>query len=196
MTKPRGPYNVPRKDYETKLEALRLRSLDRYHMDTYGRVLTTPEEIMKFANDPYARARAEGYRSGLEVLVAGQLSGAGVEVQYEMFSMRYTIPERLAKYSPDFILPNGIIIETKGRFVTEDRKKHKLIKEQFPMLDIRIVFSNPSSKIGKKSKTTYAMWCDRLGILYSKRLIPLEWIKEPPNLERIQAAEKILGWRP
>jgi len=112
-----------------------------------------------------------------------------------MFTMRYTIPERLSRYTPDFVLPNGIIIETKGRFVTEDRKKHKLIREQYPNLDIRIVFSNPNSKIGKKSTTTYAMWCDRLGIPYAKRMIPLEWIRADPDKDRVEAARKILGWQ-
>jgi hypothetical protein len=110
--------------------------------------------------------------------------------------MKYTIPERLAKYTPDFLLPNGIIIETKGRFVTEDRKKHKLIREQFPDLDIRIVFSNPNSKIGKKSKTTYAMWCDHLGIPYAKRVVPQHWIDDEPNEARLEAAAKALGWQP
>ena len=49
-----------------------------------------------------------------------------------------------------------IIIETKGRFVTADRQKMLLVKEQYPDLDIRFVFSNPNSRISKKSKTTYA----------------------------------------
>lgn len=139
-------------------------------------------------------ANAAGYRSGLEELISHQLIGAGVPVQYELFTMKYVIPERLARYTPDFILPNGIVIETKGRFVTEDRKKHKLIREQFPDLDLRIVFSNPNTKIGKKSQTSYAMWCERLGIPFAKRLIPIEWIKENPDPRRIEAAKKILGW--
>ena len=39
-----------------------------------------------------------------------------------------------------FRLDNGIIIETKGAFNSADRKKHKLIKEQHPELDIRFMF--------------------------------------------------------
>jgi len=79
---------------------------------------------------------------------------------------------------PDFKLPNGIIVETKGRFVLADRKKHKLIKEQHPELDIRFVFSNSNTKISKKSKTTYGAWCEKLGILYADKTIPEEWLKE------------------
>ena len=53
-----------------------------------------------------------------------------------------------SKYKPDFVLPNGIIIETKGQFLSSDRTKHKLIAKQNPLLDIRFVFSNPNTKIG------------------------------------------------
>lgn len=142
------------------------------------------------------KGRAAGYRSGLEELVADQLTAAGIRFAYEGFPLKYTVPERLAKYTADFVLPNGIIVETKGRFVTADRTKHRLIKEQHPDLDIRFVFSNPNATIGKKSKTTYAMWCDRLGIQYAKRLIPEAWLKEKPRKDRIDAAKRVLNWQP
>lgn len=142
------------------------------------------------------RGRAAGYRSGLEVAVARQLEELGVPFEYEQFTIRYTVPERLAKYTPDFILPSGIVIETKGRFVTADRTKHRLIREQFPDLDIRIVFSNPNATIGKKSKTTYAMWSERLGIPYAKGTIPAAWLKEKPSKSRIAAAIAVLDWTP
>ena len=60
-------------------------------------------------------------------------------------------------YTPDFELPNGIIIESKGRFVAADRKKHLLVQKQHPELDIRFVFSNSKAKISKGSKTTLCM---------------------------------------
>ena len=78
-------------------------------------------------------------------------------------------------YGPAY-LSNGVIVETKGRFVTADRQKHKLIKEQHPTKDIRFVFSNPNAKIGKKSTTTYAMWCDKHGFKFAKGFIPKEWL--------------------
>jgi hypothetical protein len=68
----------------------------------------------------------------------------------------YITPATPHKYCPDFRLPNGIYIETKGRFETADRKKHLLIKEQHPELDIRFVFTRSKSTISKTSKTTYA----------------------------------------
>ena len=138
-----------------------------------------------------ARGIAEGYRSGLELTVSQQLAEAGVEAQYEAVTLKYDVPSRKAKYTPDFVLPNGIIVETKGRFVTADRTKHRLINEQHPDLDIRFVFSNPNSKIGKKSNTTYAMWCDRLGIPYAAKTIPAEWLKEAKKPGRIAAIKAL-----
>jgi hypothetical protein len=120
-----------------------------------------------------------GWRSGLEELVGKQLDDLGVAYEYEKLTIHYTVPARKAKYTPDFeILSNGIIVETKGRFVTADRKKHLMIKEQHPNLDIRFVFSNPKQKISKLSQTTYAMWCDKNGFKWAAKTVPEEWIDE------------------
>jgi len=130
-----------------------------------------------------ARAIKNGYRSGLEESVAGQLQANRVDYQYEDKAniVKYIVPAKSHTYLPDFKLPNGIIVETKGRFVLADRKKHKLIKEQYPDLDIRFVFSNSNTKISKKSKTTYASWCETLGIPYADKQIPQEWLEELPK---------------
>lgn len=127
--------------------------------------------------------RRLGFRSGLEQRAAAQLEAAGLPVAYEEFVVKYVVPERTAKYTADFKLPNGIIVETKGRFVTADRKKHKLIREQRPDLDIRIVFMNPNARISKKSATTYAKWCDDHGVKWAKMHnkeapIPPAWFNE------------------
>lgn len=119
----------------------------------------------------------EGWRSGLEEKVAAQLEAAGIKAEYEAEKIEYHKPARKARYTPDFKLPNGIYIETKGRFVTADRQKHLLIKEQHPHLDIRFVFSNPNARISKQSATTYAMWCAKHGFLYAAKIIPKEWLR-------------------
>ncbi len=90
----------------------------------------------------------------------------------------YIKPATTHSYTPDFKLPNGIFVETKGRFVMEDRKKHILIKEQLPNLDIRFVFQNSKNKIRKGSKTTYADWCIKHGFKYADKTVPTEWILE------------------
>jgi hypothetical protein len=123
----------------------------------------------------------EGFRSGLEEKVAAQLRAAGIDPRYEEDVIGYIRPARNAKYHPDFVLPNGIVVETKGRFVVADRQKHVLIKQQHPELDIRFVFSNSKARISKGSPTTYAMWCEKNGFLYADKLIPRAWLLEPPR---------------
>ena len=119
------------------------------------------------------------FRSGLEERIAKQLNDLGVSYEYETLTINYTKPEEKGRYTPDFTLPNKIIVEGKGQFVTSDRKKHKLIKKEFGnKYDIRFVFSNSKQKIGKKSKTTYADWCERYGFKYADKEIPKSWIKE------------------
>jgi len=119
------------------------------------------------------------YRSGLEETVAEQLRKAGIDAAYEEEKIPYVTPATPHKYTPDFRLPNGIYIETKGRFETADRKKHILIKAQHPDLDIRFVFTRSKTTISKASKTTYADWCDKNGFKYADKLIPEAWLKEP-----------------
>ena len=121
-----------------------------------------------------------GYRSGLEEKVSKQLEDLGIPYEYEKLKITYEVHENRT-YTPDFkILANGIIVETKGRFVTADRKKHLLIKKQHPEIDIRFVFSNSNAKLQKKSPTSYADWCDKNGFLYADKLIPQEWLDENP----------------
>jgi len=124
-------------------------------------------------------AKKYGYRSGLENAVANQIKNRGLVVKYEDPSSRisFTQPATDRTYTPDFILPNNIIIETKGRFTLEDRKKHLWIKEQTDH-DIRFVFSNSRVRIRKGSKTTYGMWCEKHGFLYADKEIPEEWFNE------------------
>lgn len=137
-----------------------------------------------------------GFRSGLETKNAKLLEQLNVKVEYENYSLQYSKPARQSKYTPDFILPNGIIIETKGRFLTADRQKHLLIKEQKPTLDVRFVFSNPRTRISKASATTYAKWCESKGFLYAAETIPLSWITEQATAARLQAALEALNYQP
>ncbi len=140
--------------------------------------------------NPYRRAIQEGYRSGLEVSVSKQLKDLDQDFTYEKSKVHYLRPARLAKYTPDFVLPSGIVVETKGRFKTDDRQKHLLIKNQHPMLEIRFVFSNPKQRISKQSKTTYAAWCEKNGFLYATKLIPSKWLKEAPSKQWLRALER------
>ena len=114
------------------------------------------------------------FRSGLEERVADLLVELGISYEYETTKIDYTIEH---VYTPDFILPNGVVLETKGFWEPEDRRKIKAVKEQNPDLDLRMVFQSPFNKISKKSKTTYAKWCERHDIPWTSfHNIPLEWL--------------------
>jgi len=119
-----------------------------------------------------------GFRSGLEEKVADDLKARGVSFTFEEDKIPYTVEHT---YTPDFKLPNGIYIETKGYFAPSDRSKHLSVKKQHPHLDIRFVFQNPNTRLSSRSKTTYAQWCEKHGFLYAKGFIPEEWIREKPK---------------
>tara|TARA_R110000796_G_scaffold54007_2_gene126448 strand:- start:451 stop:831 length:381 start_codon:yes stop_codon:yes gene_type:complete len=124
----------------------------------------------------YQKMRSGKYRSGLEKRIADALTISKVKFQYETKKFKY-VKVSNHTYTPDFILPNGIIIEAKGRFTSQDRKKHLLVKEQHPTLDIRFVFSNSKAKLYKGAKTTYGDWCTKNGYKYADKTIPKGWLK-------------------
>ncbi len=133
-------------------------------------------------------ALKHGFRSGLEDKIAENLTNLGIPFEYEKLVIGYIQPAKERKYTPDFVLlNNSIIIESKGRFITADRQKHLMIKEQYPDLDIRFVFSNSKAKLSKLSQTTYGMWCDKHGFKYADKDIPAAWLTEKGKGTKIYA---------
>ena len=118
------------------------------------------------------------FRSGLEDTTALQIKSKGAKLLYETSKIKYTIPESDHVYTPDFILPNGIIVETKGRFMIEDRKKHLLIRAQHPDKDIRFVFTRSATKLYKGARTTYSDWCVKYNFKFADKKIPDSWFNE------------------
>ena len=114
------------------------------------------------------------YRSGLEEKLADLLTELGVAFEYESTKIPYTIQHN---YYPDFILPNNVHLEAKGYWEPADRRKVLAVKRDNPDLDLRMVFQSPFNTISKKSKTTYAQWCDKHDIPWTSfHDIPLEWL--------------------
>ena len=107
------------------------------------------------------------YRSGSEKKTGDLLDSLNVSYSFEPHYIKYTWVE-YKKYLPDFLLPNGILLEVKGRFKLEDRKKHLFIRKEFPELDIRFVFDNPNNKLNKGAKSTYADWCIKNDFLFCR----------------------------
>lgn len=137
-----------------------------------------------YQGKPWSKDRRgikHGYRSGLEDKIAKQIHKAGLAVVYETDKISYLVPERQAKYTPDFKLPKQggfFYVETKGIWDVADRTKHLLIQKQFPDIDIRFVFSNARAKLYKGSKTTYADYCDKHNFIYASKVIPDDWLSE------------------
>ena len=107
------------------------------------------------------KKKTSKYRSGLEEKIADLLTELGVSFEYESIKVPYTIQHH---YHPDFILPNYVHLETKGYWAASDRRKVLAVKRDNPDLDLRMVFQSPYNTISKKSKTTYAQWCERHNI--------------------------------
>ena len=107
----------------------------------------------------------------------------GFKWGYEVKKIKFIQPEKHRTYLPDFLIEtaNGkrFFVETKGRFMVQDRQKHLWIKEQSPDLDIRFLFGR-DDRISKGSKTRYSTWCIKHGFKFaiSKNEIPEEWLNE------------------
>ena len=109
--------------------------------------------------------------------IKAALRGTSVkDISYETERLKY-ITESF--YIPDFVVrfKDGrvIFIETKGYLRPEDKKKMRLIKQQHPKLDIRIIFQKNNRFKG--SQTTYSDWADKMGIPWAIGEVPKEWLK-------------------
>lgn len=125
-----------------------------------------------------------GYRSGFEWLVARSLEDRELSFEYEPKDsvMAYEVHEK-KKYLPDFRLPNGIIVECKGRLTARDRKKLLLVKEQNPDVEIRLLFQY-NNKLAPRSNTRYGDWATKHGFTWALESIPREWYASTDRRKR------------
>ena len=120
------------------------------------------------------KTKTSKFRSKLEERIGTLLMTLGISYEYESTKVGYTIQHH---YTPDFVLPNHVYLEAKGYWSAADRRKILAVKKDNPDFDLRMVFQSPYNKISKKSKTTYAQWCERHDIPWSHfHDIPLEWL--------------------
>ena len=142
-----------------------------------GRVRDSKNGLDRNASMKKSSAQKAGYRSGFELNLAKSLVNNNVSFEYESEKLSYVPKPRV--YTPDFYLPeHGIYIEAKGYFDKSDRVKMQLIKEQYPDLDIRLVFLNARNKIYKGSKTSYGDWANRYNFEWAEKNIPADWYKK------------------
>lgn len=110
-------------------------------------------------------------RNKFEGRTESYLNGFEISFEYEIEKIPYTIK---GFYKSDFTITTKsgrkIIVETKGYFRPEDKRKMAAVKKQHPELDIRILFYAPNR--------SYERWAIKHKIPYAFRVIPLDWIKE------------------
>lgn len=160
----RGPYNVTRKVYTSKQRRDRLNASKRQAL-----------KVSQRAGLPTIRqeAIALGFRSGFERTLAASMQQRKCKFGYETLKLPYTLNH---VYSPDFVLPNGIIIEAKGKLTPQDRTKMIAVKKHYPDLDIRFVFMRGDNTLNASSKTTYMSWAQKNGFPSADGEIPDEWL--------------------
>lgn len=99
------------------------------------------------------------------------LKKAKRKFKYEPFGLKYNIE---ATYYPDIVFKSDsgteIIVELKGWFRPEDKRKMKSVKICYPRADIRIVFQAKNDK--------NIRWCEKHGFKWAIGTIDLEWFKE------------------
>lgn len=124
-----------------------------------------------------------GFRSRFELQCAPTMAALGG--LYESVRLPFSLPDSV--YLVDWVLPNGICLETKGYFTPADRRKLQAVKRAHPTLDLRLVFQNARNKLHAKSPTTYGEWATKHGFPWTdvKRdgfeLVRM-WAAENPKL--------------
>lgn len=122
------------------------------------------------------------YRSKFEANVAKEFKNHGIKFVYEPEVVHFIQPEKARKYTPDFRLTfkkgrGSILVETKGRLTSEDRKKLIWVREQNPKIKLVLLFMDSRKTLTKVSKTSYGDWCRKNDFeFYDFRFgLPKEW---------------------
>lgn len=85
---------------------------------------------------------------------------------------------KASRYTPDFFFP-GWIIEAKGKFTANDRKRVLALLEAYTVDHERRRFAMlfmRDNKLAKTSKTRYSDWCKARGIPYAIGWFDREWL--------------------
>ncbi len=120
--------------------------------------------------------RTGRYKSRLEATIADQLDNyKKISWSYETKKVPYVIR---STYTPDFIIGDNVWVEAKGYMDADERRKFQEIRKQYPLVDIRFVFSNWDTRCSKGGKMTYRGWAEKYNFRCADKTIPTYWIKE------------------
>lgn len=128
---------------------------------------------------------ANKYRSKLEVLTAQLLTKNKINFEYEAKRIPFrsrvksgvcgecdcTTVYQKRQYLPDFTLPDGHVIEAKGRLTSSERTKFLGIRAFNPELRVSFVFG-ADNKLSKGKPKRYSDWCKENGFDYGVKQLP------------------------
>lgn len=126
------------------------------------------------------------YRSGFEHLIGADLEERGVPFDYETVTLEFRSRVRSGccelcgeckvyqkrKYTPDFVLQSGVLVEAKGILDSKTRSKMRAVLKDNPDRDIRFLFQG---KPHWKRNAEVIQWCNKFGFQYAFELVPEDW---------------------
>lgn len=120
------------------------------------------------------------YRSAFEASVARDLSQRRIEFGYEELTLFYTVPH---VHKTDFTITKSdgtpMIIEAKGYFSADDRRKTLAVLADNEDIDYRFLFQNAKLRLTRaKRSSTYGQWCNRHNIRWAEGTVPGGWLLE------------------
>lgn len=119
---------------------------------------------------PRTRHKRPGRHNKFEVQTRSQLEINEISFEYEAEKLAYVIE---GVYKSDFTIRsrNGkIVMETKGFFRPEDKRKMVAVRKAHPDLDLRILFYS--------YRPEYIRWAEKYNIKWAVKRIPAEWIED------------------
>lgn len=139
------------------------------------------------------RKAARPYRSKFEARLGDGLDKAGIPFGYETETFKIVVPVRGVRcvgcksnivvrdtrYTPDFFFPRWII-EAKGRFTANDRKRVLAVRAAlYDAKDARLfgMLFMRDNTLSKSSKTRYSDWCRETGVPFAVGEFKKEWLK-------------------
>ena len=120
------------------------------------------------------------FRSHFEAGCATELTRMGIIYEYEPFDLEYFSKvrggecndcgshdvEKIRWYCPDFWVPrHSTVIESKGKFTSENRTKMLDVIAAHPDINVRMWFMY-NNKLHKKSTVRYSDWCEKHRVTY------------------------------
>lgn len=145
---------------------------------------------------PRRKRAVPAYRSKFEERLGAELTRAGIQFQYEHRPFAISVPTghkcqrceadvyRKSRFTPDFFIGqpkldgyDGWIIEAKGKFTANDRKRLLALVGTYGMhYKFGILFMR-DNKLSKSSNTRYSDWCKQHGIEYAVGTFKKEWLE-------------------